>query len=74
MKFGMDGWIIHRILFCLLLPSVVRCDLCFSGEQICFVGLIDMQVSWTLKEAGIKVTSTEQTSGMAVCLAFLSNY
>lgn len=54
-----DGWIIHGILFCLLLPSVVRWDLCVFGEQICFVGLIDMQVSWTLKEAGTKVISTE---------------
>lgn len=69
-----DGWINHRILFCLLLPGVVKWDLCFFGEQICFVGLIYMQVSWTLKEAGIKVISTELASGMVVCLAFLSNY
>lgn len=54
-----DGWIIRGILFCFLLPSVVRWDLRFFGEQICFVGLIYVQVSWTLKEAGIKVISAE---------------
>jgi len=54
-----DGWIIHRILFLPVLPSVARWDLCFVSEQVCFMRLIYMQVSWTLKEAGIKVISAE---------------
>lgn len=47
--------------FCFVFSFLVLSDgiSAFFGEQICFVGLIYMQVSWTLKEAGIKVISTE---------------
>lgn len=31
-----DGWVIRRILFCLILTSVARWDLCFFGERVCF--------------------------------------
>lgn len=56
------GWVDNSqefYIFFLFLPSIGRWDLHFIIEQVCFVRLIYMQVSWTLKEAGIKVISAE---------------
>lgn len=59
--------------FSVLNSSVTRSDSCFIDHQICFVRFISMWVSWTLKQAGVKVPSEEQTSRaeVAMWLTFL---
>lgn len=53
--------------------SVTRWDFCFIEDQVCFMTFVSMWVSWTLKEAGVKVPCEEQTSGVevAMCLTYL---